>query len=193
MTSFYNDSELHDIGFRYIGKGVLLSRKTSIYSPEKIAIGNNVRIDDFCIISGDITLHNSIHIAAYCALFGGNTGIEIMDYAGISSRTVVYAESDDYTAIAFTNPTLPLEYRHIIKGKILLEKHAIIGTGCTVLPKVTIGEGAAIGSMSLISKSIEPWGIYVGVPCKRIKERDKEGILKLEQNYMNDSSIDKRH
>ena len=46
-TSFYSESELKRLGFKSVGKNVLLSRKSSIYLPEKITIGNNVRIDDF--------------------------------------------------------------------------------------------------------------------------------------------------
>ena len=67
MNSFYTDSELKEIGFKSVGSNILLSRKASIYSPEKISIGNNVRIDDFCILSGNITIGNYCRIAAYCA------------------------------------------------------------------------------------------------------------------------------
>ena len=70
-TSFYTDEELKEIGFKSYGKNVLLSRKTSIYGANNISIGNNVRIDDFCILSGNITLGNYIHIASACLLFGG--------------------------------------------------------------------------------------------------------------------------
>ena len=52
MDSFYSRSELEHIGFATIGKNVLLSRKASIYSPAMISIGDNVRIDDFCILFG---------------------------------------------------------------------------------------------------------------------------------------------
>ena len=78
QTSFYSECELQEIGFLSVGKNVLISRKCSIYSPEKISIGNNVRIDDFCILSGSIKLNSNIHISAYCALYGAK-GIELMD------------------------------------------------------------------------------------------------------------------
>ena len=54
MNSFYTENELKQIGFKRIGENVLISRKASIYQPELIEIGNNVRIDDFCILSGNI-------------------------------------------------------------------------------------------------------------------------------------------
>ena len=46
-TSFLSKDELTKIGFKKIGKNVFLSRKASIYGPENMEIGNNVRIDDF--------------------------------------------------------------------------------------------------------------------------------------------------
>lgn len=180
MDSYYTREELQAIGFRSLGKNVMISRKTSIYSPEKIVIGNNVRIDDFCIVSGNITIGSFVHIAAACLLFGGNDGIVFEDYSGISSRSTVYAESDDYSGNCLTNPTLPMEYRHIVGGGVIVKKHAIIGSGCTILPNVVIGEGVAVGSMSLVNKSLDAWGIYAGIPCCRIKERDKT-LLQLEQ------------
>ena len=62
MNSFYSDEELKKIRFKSLGENVLISKKASIYSPEKIIIGNNVRIDDFCILSGNIQIGNHVHI-----------------------------------------------------------------------------------------------------------------------------------
>ena len=186
MTSFYTEAELLSIGFKSIGKHVLLSKKTSIYTPEKISLGNNVRIDDFCILSGNVVIGNFVHIAASCLLFGGSDGIVFEDYTGISSRSAVYAESDDYSGTCFTNPMLPVEYRHIIRGGVKVKKHAIIGSGCTILPNVVVGEGVAVGSMSLVNRSLEPWGVCIGIPCKRVKDRNKN-LLELEKVF-NDST-----
>ena len=183
MTSFYTEQELHELGLKHCGKNVLLSRKTSIYGADRISIGDNTRIDDFCILTGNITIGSNVHIAAYCSLFAGTAGIVLSDFTGVSSRSAIYAESDDYSGIALTNPTLPMELRHVTGGKVTMEKHALLGTGCTVLPNVTIGEGTSVGSMSLVTKSLEPWGVYVGIPCKRMKDRSK-ALLELEKKYL---------
>ena len=183
QTSFYSPEELAQIGLKSYGKNVQLSRKASIYSASHISIGDNVRIDDFCILSGKIDLGNHVHIAAYAALFGGKTGIQVDDFSGISSRCAVYAESDDYSGNYLTNPTIPEKYLNIISGKVRLEKHTLIGTGSTILPGVTIGEGTAVGSMSLINKSLDKWGIYVGIPCKYMKARSKK-LLTDEANLL---------
>lgn len=183
QTSFYSPEELAQIGLKSYGKNVQLSRKASIYGASHISIGDNVRIDDFCILSGKIDLGNHVHIAAYAALFGGKTGIRVDDFSGISSRCAVYAESDDYSGNYLTNPTIPEKYLNIISGKVRLEKHTLIGTGSTILPGVTIGEGTAVGSMSLINKSLDKWGIYVGIPCKYMKARSKK-LLTDEANLL---------
>ncbi|MNT87130.1 dTDP-4-amino-4,6-dideoxy-D-glucose acyltransferase [compost metagenome] len=58
-------------------------------------------------------------------------------------------------------------------------KHAIIGCGSVILPGVEIGEGVAIGSLSFVIKSCEPFGVYIGSPAKKIKNRKKD-MLKIE-------------
>lgn len=183
MNSFYSYEELKSLGFKKIGSNVNISRKTSIYGAEKMSIGNNVRIDDFCLLSGNIEIGNNVHIAAYVSVFAGNTGIILKDFVGISSRSVVYAESDDYSGEFLTNPTVPLEYKNIQCGKVIFEKHSLVGTGCTVLPGVIVGEGASIGAMSLINKNVDSWTINIGVPVRKIKERSKK-LLDLEKEYL---------
>lgn len=183
MTSFYSKKELEQIGFKSIGNNISISRKASIYGAENICIGSNVRIDDFCILSGNIEIMNYVHIAASVFLFGGKAGIIINDYSGISSRSAVYAESDDYTGMAMTNPTISNKYRRVFSETVIFEKHVIVGSGCTILPGVTIKEGVSVGSMSLVNKSLDAWGIYAGIPCKYIKERSKK-LLLLEEQFV---------
>jgi galactoside O-acetyltransferase len=60
-----------------------------------------------------------------------------------------------------------------VLGKVIIEKDAFIGTNVVVHPNVKIGEGAIIGSNSLVLKDVEPWSINVGSPCKKIGERPK--------------------
>ena len=183
MASFYTVEELEQIGFGKIGTNVLISRKVSIYGAEKIVIGDNVRIDDFCILSGKITIGNFVHVAAYSALFGGSEGIELKDFSGLSSRCVIYASSDDYSGNSLTNPMIPDKYTNVINQKVVLEKHVIVGTGSSIMPGVVIGEGSAIGSMSLVNKSVQPWGIYIGIPCKKVKNRSKD-LLYMEKEFI---------
>lgn len=184
MDSFYTNEELKQVGFLKVGENVKVSRFARIYGADKMTIGSNVRIDDFCILSGKIEIGNNVHISAYVSLFAGTAGIYIRDFVAISSRTAVYAVNDDYTGTALVNPTIPDEYRNVQCGKVEFCKHTLVGTGCTVLPGVVVGEGASVGAMSLISKNVEEWSIAVGIPCKKIKDRSKN-LLKLETEYLN--------
>lgn len=191
MTSFYSPSELKQLELKSIGNNVLISRNACIYGAGNISIGDNVRIDDFCILSGNITLQNRIHIAAACLLFGGKSGILMKDFSGLSSRSAIYADSDDYSGNALTNPMIPDKYRNVQGGLVTLEKHALVGTGCTILPSVTIGEGVSVGSMSLVTKSLKEWGIYMGIPCKRIKDRSRK-MLEIEKEFWSDINDNKK-
>ena len=65
VSSFMSAAELRNIGFKSIGINVNISKKISIYNPEFISIGNNVRVYDFCILSASnngITIGNYVHI-----------------------------------------------------------------------------------------------------------------------------------
>ena len=69
MNSYYDNAELLTLGLKHFGDNVLISKKASIYGANNIVIGNNVRIDDFVILSGNITIGDYVHIAAYSGLF----------------------------------------------------------------------------------------------------------------------------
>jgi len=179
-NSFYTNDELLDIGFKYIGRKVLISRKASIYSPENISIGDNVRIDDFTIISasgGSIEINNHIHIAAFCNLIGKG-GIVMEDYSGLSSRVSLYSATDDFSGNYLIGPTMEESCINVITGLIVISKYATVGTSSTVFPKVTMGEGSILGSHSFSNKNLMPWSVYIGCPAKRLMKR-KSGLLSL--------------
>lgn len=182
MNSFFTNDELSQIGFRSIGQNVLISRKASIYGAKYISIGNNVRIDDFTILSGNIQLGNYIHIAAYSALYGGESGIFIDDYANISSRVSIYSISDDYSGNTMTNPMIDAKYKNVESKSVYIDKHVIIGSTSVILPGSHLKEGSAFGSFSLINHDSNEWTINVGIPFKELKKRSKN-LLKFEKNF----------
>jgi acetyltransferase-like isoleucine patch superfamily enzyme len=188
MNSFFTKEELQDIGFRGLGENVLISRKSSIYGAEKITLGSNVRIDDFSILSGNITIKNYVHIAAFCGLYAGNAGIEIDNFVGISPNSLLFAESDDLSGEVLRGPTVPSKYRKLLSGKIILEKHSQISSGCIILPNLTIGEGSVIGATSLVTKSTEAWTKYFGSPAKKTGLRSKNA-LELEKELLAENSL----
>ena len=62
QTSFYTDKELKSLGFKKVGIDCKISRNAKFYGISNISLGNNVRIDDFCIISGNVIFGNNIHV-----------------------------------------------------------------------------------------------------------------------------------
>jgi dTDP-4-amino-4,6-dideoxy-D-glucose acyltransferase len=194
MSSFYNRDELKDIGFKSLGRNVKISRKCSIYMPENISIGDNVRIDDFCCLVGGqkgINIGSYVHVAFFCIIVG-NGGVTLEDFSGLSSRVALYSATDDYSGASLTNPTVPKEYLNITQGEIILKRHVIIGTNSTVLPNVTIGDGSSVGAHSLVTNNLDSWGVYVGVPVKRIKERKKD-LLEMEKNLIYFDEYEGKH
>jgi len=178
INSFYEEEELSVLGLKSFGKNVLISRKANFYFPEKISIGSYVRIDDFCILSGNIKIGSFVHIAAYCALYGNN-GIVLEDYIGLSAKTIIYSASDDFSGKYLFGPTVPKEFTNVTGGMVLIKKYSMIGAGSIVFPNIVIGEGTAVGAISLVNKSLDGWGIYAGIPAKFIKKRSK-GLIEKE-------------
>ncbi len=179
ITSFYSESELKSLGFKSVGKNVLLSRKASIYLPEKITIGNNVRIDDFCILSGEITIGDWCHISAYCALYGSK-GIVLEGFCGISPRSVILSASDDFSGDFLVGAQFDCKFTNVTGGTVYLRKYSQIGTNCIVFPAVTVGEGAVTGAMTLVNKNLEPWTINTGIPVNCSRPRKKGLLNKIE-------------
>jgi galactoside O-acetyltransferase len=175
-NSFFDIDELKNMGFRQIGENVLLSRKTSVYGAEDITIGSNVRIDDFCILSGKIELGDYIHIAAGTYLYGGDEGIFMDDYSAISSHSSVYAASDNYLGEAMTNPMIPEKYRKVEAAKVRIGRHVIVGAGSIILPGANLEEGSSFGAMTLIKGTAKEWTVYTGIPMRECRARQRTPI-----------------
>jgi len=175
MKSFYTRDELKNIGFKKIGDPVFISCKASFYDAENMIIGDHVRIDDFCILSGEIKLGSYIHISAYCALYG-KMGIEMEDYTGLSPRCTVFSASDDFSGDFLTGPMVDVLKTNVSGGKVMISKYSQIGSGSMILPDVIIHQGVAVGAMSLVTSDLQEWGIYFGIPAKRIRDRNR-GLL----------------
>jgi len=176
---------IEKMNFSSVGENVQISERASFYNTQNISLGNNVRIDDFCILSagsGGINIGNHVHMAAYSSLTGAGR-INLSDFSGISSRVSIYSSSDDYSGSTMTNPTLPKKYTGATHADVFLGRHVIIGCGSVLLPGVTLGEGAAVGALSLVTKDCQSFGIYAGNPAKRIQTR-KRNLLEIEKTFL---------
>lgn len=181
--SYLTNSQLQSVGFKHLGNNVKIGSLVSIHRPEDISIGDNSRIDDFCALSGKITIGRNVHIAVHCSLVASSEELVMKDFSGLAFGCYLFTSSDDYSGKSLTNPTVPNAYKSITNGQITIGRHVIIGTSSIVFPGVEIAEGCAIGALTLVTKSTIAWGIYLGNPARRIKERSKE-LLVLEAKYL---------
>ena len=180
---------LREIGFASLGENVALSEKASIYNPKNISIGDNARIDDFCILSagsGGIRIGRFVHVGCYASLIGAGK-IVLEDFSGLSGRVSIYSSNDDCSGDFMAHPTIPTEYRNVESGPVFIQKHAMVLTGAVILPNVTIRTGAVIGALSLVKDDCDEFGIYVGCPARKVKERSRK-LLELETALMDKRS-----
>jgi acetyltransferase-like isoleucine patch superfamily enzyme len=180
--AYLTQTELEQMGFKYIGYGVKISDKASIYEPEKISIGDNSRVDDFCIISGLVEIGKYVHVTPMCLIAGGMEGVFLSDYCTLAYGVKIFAQSDDYSGKTMTNSLIPHKFKNEYICKVVLHKYVILGANSIVMPGVTLTEGCSGGAMTLFNKSTTPWGIYIGSPARRIKDRNKN-LLVLEKQF----------
>lgn len=183
--AYLTEEQLQSMGFKSVGENVKVSDKASIYNPETIMLGDHSRIDDFCVVSGNVSISRYCHITPMCLVAGGVPGITLSDFCTLAYGVKVFAQSDDYSGRTMVNSLVPQKFKNEYLAKVLLEKQVIVGAGSVIFPGVTIREGCAVGAMTLVNKSTQSWGIYAGNPARRIKDR-KQDLLELETEFLNE-------
>lgn len=179
-------ADVEALGFRHVGRDVMISDRASIYGAEEMEIGDFSRIDDFCCVSGRVTMGRNVHIALGCNVAGGEPGITFEDFSGLAYGCHVFAQSDDYSGTTMTNATVPDCYKKETKKAVRIGRHCIIGTSSLVFPGVEVAEGTAVGALSVVTQSTQAWSIYTGNPAKRVWRR-QQTLLKLERAYLANS------
>ncbi|MEO5972020.1 MAG: acyltransferase [Sphingomicrobium sp.] len=172
---YYGSDELRGFGFKSVGDNVLVSKTCNIPRFDNIEIGDNVRIDAFTSIiamSGYVRLGSYIHICIGCTI-GARGGVEMEDFSTLSQGAIVLSASDDFGGEFMVNSTIPARFTNVKTAPVIIKRHSGLGAGSIALPGVTIGEGSAVGAQSLVTKSLEPWGVYFGCPVKRLKNRSR--------------------
>ena len=169
-------------GFRKVGRNVRIFPGAKVIGREHICIGDNVIIDDFVFIyaTAPMFIGSYVHIASFSSITGGG-GVVLEDFSTLSSGVRVFCGSDDFLGGGLTNTTKPGAYRAVNRSHVRVGRHAIIGANTVVLPGIVVGEGCAVGSSSVVNRSLEPWGVYVGSPARRIKTRPSDLIVERER------------
>ena len=187
--AFMTHDQLKAMGFAKLGENLQVSDKSQFYGTERIEIGDFTRIDDFCILSageGGISIGRYVHVACYVSLIGAGR-IRLDDFSGLSMRTAVLSSSDDFSGEYLTNPTVPSKYTNVKSADVTIGRHVVVGVGCVILPGVEIAEGSAVGALTLVTNNLDPFGIYVGIPAKRFKDRSKR-LLDMEKELLSPAS-----
>ncbi len=142
------------MGVRYIcirrlaascGSNVAIFPHVTLKRIEKLHIGNNV----------------SIHTMCYVDAMGG---IEIGDNVSIAHQSSLV--SFDHT---FSDPSTPIKYNRVEKGKFVIEDDVWIGCGCRIQQGVTIHSRSIIAAGAVVTKDVDAHSLYGGVPAKKIK------------------------
>lgn len=166
-------------GFARFGHHVRIYDLVRVTSPERIEIGDEVLIDDFVFLQGRelLTIGSYVHISMFSSITGGGL-TTIGDFSSISPGVRILSGTDIPDGSGLTNPTIPAEHRAVERSFVELGRFSYVGANSVVQPGVRIGEGAAIGSSSLVRADVEPWTISAGVPARIIRARPRDEILR---------------
>jgi len=175
-SDYYTSEDLRRLGIAEVGENVLISKDIVLTGIENIKIGNNVRIDSFNIIlaqRGSLKIGSNVHVEPSSSIVA-HFGIVIGDFCTISHGVRLFTASANYDGHYFTNVFPDPKYQKPYSGTIEIEDHVIIGGNSVVMPNLTIHEGAAVGALSFVRRSLSSWTVYGGNPLKTIKPRSQK-------------------
>ena len=103
-------------------------------------------------------------IVGLWATLDGRRGITIGSNVNLSSEVTIWTLQHDHQDRDFA----------AVGGPVLVEDRAWLSYRCTILPGVTIGEGAVVAAHALVTKNVAPYTIVGGVPAKVIGQRSRD-------------------
>lgn len=159
---------------RSCGTDVRIYPMAKIAFPHVVDLGDHCRIRDFAFIFAGkgVTIGQYSDIQPHVVIWGGGETI-IGDRVSVGPGTVFLSAVYSHAKGLKMVDGLSEGSTQALYGKLTIEDDVYIGANCTLMPDITIGEGAVIGAASFVNKDAEPWGIYVGSPAKKIGERKK--------------------
>ena len=114
----------------------------------------------------NIKIGKNVFINA-CCRFQDQGGIEIGDGSLIGHNTTIATLNHDFN---------PAKRQNLTPSPVKIGKNVWIGSDCTILPGVIIGDGSIIGAGSVVTKSIPANTIAVGNPARVIKELEVNNV-----------------
>ncbi len=187
-------SRVGRFSFASAGEGVEIFEPVAILRPERITLRNHIIISEFCYLAGGLGVHigNFVHLAAHSSISGGGCFI-IEDFSGLSAGARVITGTDDFLGQGIPAPAIPAainhKYRKVTRSLVHLKRHSLLGTNVVVFPGVTIGEGAVVGAGSVVTRDLEPWGVYLGAPARRVKDRPPTRVVSLGERVYEETGV----
>ena len=156
------------------GEGIRLMPLAKIANPGVVELDDNCRVRDFVFIWGGqgVKIGKYSDVQPHVVVWGGGT-LEVGDRVSIGPGTVLLTAVYSYEPGMKMVDGLGEGTTKPLYGKLTIEADVYIGANCTVMPNITIGEGAILGAGSFVNKDCEPWGIYVGSPARKVAERPR--------------------
>lgn len=152
----------------FIDQGVFFAFPKSVQLREFSYVDKNV-----IVMSRTAIVGRRVHIAPRVFVSGGGE-FEIEDFACIATNSNIVTSTEVLKHGArCSGPMVQAEQRNVFRGKVIIRKDAFIGANATLLPGVTVEEGAVIGAGVVVGKNAEPWKIYVGAKAQIVGERER--------------------
>src|SRR5262249_31076447 len=143
-----------------LGRGVKLSKFINLYGCE---IGDETKIGAFVEVQKNAVIGKRCKISSHTFICEGVT-IEDNVFVGHSVTFI----NDSYPRATTIDGQLQTEADWKVE-KTVVKKCASIGSGCTILANITIGENALIGAGSIVTKDVPANSIVVGNPARVLR------------------------
>ncbi len=145
--------------------------------------------DSFCYvhetakISAPVTIGRFSYISSY-SLIGGVYPVRIGNFCSIAPEFYCWTRETHETAYATTSPLtsllgMELGYSEIVEKPegITIGNDVWFGNQVRLTPGITVGNGVVVGARAVVTKDLEPYGIYAGVPARLIKMRFSDPVI----------------
>lgn len=162
------------IGARKIrlGHNVRLDRNVRIRCADgQVIIGDNVRVDQgaeiYCYDDKNFVISNGVKVGSYCRL-SGHGALFIGENCLLGPHVSVFTSNH-----VFEDPSIPICQQGFTAEGIVVEADCWLGAGVKVMDGIRIGKGCVIGAGAVVTKSLPPYSIALGIPARIIKSRKK--------------------
>ena len=160
--------------FKSFGKDSMLAPGLTLLHPENITIGSNSSIMGNCVIETIpvknvkpvLAIGNDVSIGEYSHITCANK--IVIGNGLLTGRFVLITDNSHGRNLFSEMDVRPLGREVYSKGPVIIEENVWIGDKVTILPGVTVGQGAVIAANSVVSKDVPAFSVVGGIPAKVI-------------------------